>query len=314
MFTFPVSPELLMSLLAVFAAVALLSGTMGGLVLSNLTPERRRLRTLSLEKPRAPLTEATTLTEQSDPRLKSLSKLVPKSPKEMSRLRRRLARGGYYQSSAPLVFSLMELACAGAFAILPVLVVGLKRGVIFGALGALAGYMLPGFVLLRRIHKRNKQIENGLPDALDLLVVCLEAGCAIDQAILKASEELAIAYPALAQELKILMMETRAGKSRLDAFRNLAERTKIDDVRALVAMLIQTDRFGTPVSMALKTHAEVSRTKRRQRAEERAAKVGVKLVFPLVLCLFPAFYVVTLGPAIIQFVRVFFGQLVQQAQ
>jgi tight adherence protein C len=101
------------------------------------------------------------------------------------------------------------------------------------------------------------------------------------------------------------MAETRAGKPRLEAFRNLAERTKVEDVRSLVAMLIQTDRFGTSVALALKTHADVARTKRRQRAEERAAKVSVKLVFPLVLCLFPAFYVVTLGPAVIQFVRKF---------
>jgi tight adherence protein C len=198
--------------------------------------------------------------------------------------------------------------------LLPLFALGLRTGFIFALLGAFAGYAVPGFYLLRKIEQRKHQITNGLPDALDLLVVCLDAGCAIDQAILKASDELAITYPALAQELKILMTETRAGKSRLDAFRNLAERIKVDDVRALVAMLIQTDRFGTSVSMALKTHAEVSRTKRRQRAEERAAKVGVKLVFPLVLCLFPAFYVVTLGPAVIKFVRVFFGQLVNQAR
>jgi tight adherence protein C len=165
--------------------------------------------------------------------------------------------------------------------------------------------MVPGFVLLRKTEARKRQLQNGLPDALDLFVVCLDAGCALDQAILKASDELELAYPALAQELKILMTETRAGKSRIDAFRNLAERTRSEDVRALVAMLIQTDRFGTSVSLALKTHAEVSRTKRRQRAEERAAKVSVKLVFPLVLCLFPAFYVVTLGPAVIQFIRFF---------
>ncbi len=156
---------------------------------------------------------------------------------------------------------------------------------------------------------RRRQLQNGLPDALDLFVVCLEAGCALDQAILKASEELALVYPGLAQELKMLMAETRAGKSRIEAFKNLAERTNVEDVRSLVAMLIQTDRFGTSVSLALKTFAEVSRTKRRQRAEERAAKVSVKLVFPLVLCLFPAFYVVTLGPAIIQFYEVFFKQM-----
>ena len=309
------SPGLGAALIIVFLAVALLSGSLGVLVLGRSAPGRRRLRELTLDKSLGPLAEDRRLAADGTPtRLKSLSSLLPKSPKEMGRLRKRLARAGYYQSSAPLVFTLTELATAATFALVILVALGFKSGLIFAALGAFAGYAAPGFVLLRQIDARKRQIQNGLPDALDLLVVCLDAGCAIDQAILKASEELAITYPALAQELKILMTETRAGKSRLDAFRNLAERTKVDDVRALVAMLIQTDRFGTSVSMALKTHAEVSRTKRRQRAEERAAKVGVKLVFPLVLCLFPAFYVVTLGPAVIQFVRVFFGQLVNQAR
>ena len=143
------------------------------------------------------------------------------------------------------------------------------------------------------------------PDALDLLVVCIEAGSGIDQAIIKAGEELTIAYPALADELRIVTMEIRAGKGRLEAFKNFAQRTKVDDVRALVAMLIQTDRFGTSIGQALRTHSEVSRTKRRQRAEERAQKLGVKLVFPLVFFFFPAFFIVVLGPAIIVFVRQF---------
>ena len=107
----------------------------------------------------------------------------------------------------------------------------------------------------------------------------------------------------------MIITETRAGKPRLEAFRNFADRTGVEDVRSLVSMLVQTDRFGTSVSQALRTHAEVSRTKRRQRAEERAAKIGVKLVFPLVFCLFPAFFVVTLGPAVIRFVRILFGEV-----
>jgi tight adherence protein C len=127
--------------------------------------------------------------------------------------------------------------------------------------------------------------------------------------MLKVGEELQLTYPALSEEFKLLTTEVRAGKPRLEAFRNLSTRTGVDDVRALVAMLVQTDRFGTSVSQALRTHAETSRTKRRQRAEEAAAKIGVKLVFPLVFLLFPAFFVVTLGPAVIQFVRILFGQV-----
>ncbi len=165
--------------------------------------------------------------------------------------------------------------------------------------------MVPGLGLDRLIAKRRLAIENGLPDALDLLIVSLEAGLGLDQAILKSAEELAIAHPELAEELRLINVECRAGKPRIEAFKNFSTRTKVDDVRSLVAMLVQTDRFGTSVAQALRTHAEVSRTKRRQRAEERAAKIGVKLVFPLVFCLFPAFFVVTIGPAIIKFTHAF---------
>ena len=117
---------------------------------------------------------------------------------------------------------------------------------------------------------------------------------------MKASEELAISYPALAEEMRLITTETRAGKPRLEAFKNFAARTGVEDVRSLVAMLVQTDKFGTSIAQALRTHAATARTKRRQRAEERAAKLGVKLVFPLVFCLFPALYVVVLGPAVIK--------------
>jgi tight adherence protein C len=223
----------------------------------------------------------------------------------MSKLQRRLAMAGSHKTSHAVLFSLSELLGAVLGFLVPVSMVGAERGMVYGLLGAIVGYLIPGFWLERRIAQRKKEIQNGLPDALDLFIVCLEAGLALDGAILKSSEELRIAHPALAEELRLLNLETRAGKPRLEAFRNFAARTKVDDVRALVAMLIQTDRFGTSVAQALRTHADVSRTKRRQRAEERAAKIGVKMVFPLVFCLFPAFYVVTLGPAVIKFVQAF---------
>ena len=146
-------------------------------------------------------------------------------------------------------------------------------------------------------------------DVLDLLIVCLESGCSLDQAILRSGEELAIAYTPLGDELALVANEIRAGKARSEAFTRFADRTRVDDVRSLVAMLIQTDRYGTSVVQALRTHADLFRTRRRQRAEERAGKASVKLVFPLVFCLFPAFYLITLGPAILQFVRVFFAAI-----
>src|SRR6185436_11223256 len=168
-----------------------------------------------------------------------------------------------------------------------------------------AMFFTPGLIVDHGLTVRRVAIENGLADALDLMVVCIEAGSGLDQAIVKTSDELAIAYPVLAEELRILISEIRAGKPRIEAFKSLAQRTKVDDVRSLVSMLIQTDRFGTSIGQALRTHADSSREKRRQRAEEKAQKIAVKLVFPLVLCFFPAFYVVVLGPAIITFVRSF---------
>ncbi|RPJ80467.1 MAG: type II secretion system F family protein, partial [Acidobacteria bacterium] len=143
-------------------------------------------------------------------------------------------------------------------------------------------------------------------DALDLLVVSVEAGLGLDQALQRAGKELAFAHPALSGELKLVNIELRAGKARTDALRNLADRTGVDDVSSLVAMLIQTDRFGTSVAQSLRVHADTLRTKRRQRAEEAAAKTGVKMVFPLVVCIFPAIWIVTIGPAAIKFVTVLF--------
>jgi tight adherence protein C len=252
------------------------------------------------------------LTEQINPKLASIASKLPKSPQEMSRLRRRLLAAGIHSFGAAVFYSVSELTLPFLFAAVPLKLLIGPTAWIFAALAAMLGYMVPGLVLGRLIAKQKRKIENGLPDALDLMIVCVEAGCGLDQAILKTSEELEISHPELAAELKLITTEVRAGKPRIEAFKNFASRTRVDDVRSLVAMLVQTDRFGTSIAQALRTHAEVSRTKRRQRAEEKAAKIGVKLVFPLVFFLFPAFYVVTLGPAVIQFVRVFFGQVVNK--
>jgi tight adherence protein C len=244
------------------------------------------------------------LTESLDPVFVRLSKLVPKSPKEMGRLQRRLTRAGYPHMKYAVLFLVAQIT-------LPVLVGGvvfLITGVWWHALlAAGAAYTIPGFYVERLTFLRKKAIRNGLPDALDLLTVCVEAGSGLDQAITKASDELAIAHPVISDELRLVTTEIRAGKPRIEAFQNFAQRTGVDDVRSLVSMLTQTDRFGTSVAQALRTHAETSRTKRRQRAEERAAKVSVKLVFPLALCLFPALYVVCFGPVVVKIYRAFFA-------
>jgi tight adherence protein C len=302
------SIETMAALLGVFVSVAVLVGIGASLVLSRSTHGLRRLSALA--RPRAAsglvaVVEEAALAEVPDPEWNRLLNALPTSRGSVKRLRREMALAGFQTAKAGAMLSLVELTLPVLLALPPIfLLTGTNRW--FGAgLGGLIGYMGPGFLLGRRITRRKKQIENGLADALDLLVLCLEAGSSLDQAIVKASEELDVAYPALGDQLHILISEMRAGKPRLEAFRNLADRTQVDDVRALVAMLIQTDKFGTSVALALRTHAAVCRTKRRQRAEERAQKVGVKLVFPLVFCLFPALYVVMLGPAYLQFMHVF---------
>jgi tight adherence protein C len=225
----------------------------------------------------------------------------------MSALERRLASGGYSSKTAIVAFSAAPLLVSAALALAALWWFGFasSTGWTAAALAGIAGYLAPGFYLDYKTSRRRRQIRNGLPDVLDLLIVCLEAGSSLDQSVVKVTEDLAIAYPALSEELRVLTTETRAGKPRLEAFKNLAQRTRVDDIRALVAMLTQTDRFGTSVAQALRTMADDMRTRRRQAAEEMAAKVGVKLVFPLVFFMFPALFIVILGPAVLQFVRVF---------
>jgi tight adherence protein C len=288
------------SLVAVFIFVALISQLALSQALSWTAPERKRLRDLEPGSTGV-LRDDEQLVETPIPGLKQLSKAMPKSPKELGRLRRRLATAGYYDLRAAIYFSAAKFACPVVGGALALMLVGMDW--ISVAAGAGIGYFLPEFILRRKIRARQTAIVNGLPDVLDLMIVCIEAGSSLDQSIVKASDELEITHPALAEELRLITTEIRAGKPRLEAFRNFAERTQVEDIRSLVTMLTQTDRFGTSVAQALRIHAETSRTKRRQRAEERAAKVGVKLVFPLVLFIFPSIYVVCLGPVAIMIYR-----------
>ena len=301
------SLELIVTLGAAFLSVAMIVGWATSALLSAQSPERRRLRNLApAGGPDLGLTSLVDSMDTVDSRLRRLPGVMPKSPKDMTRLRRRLAKAGYTKPNAVVVYGAATLLTPVLLGLTAMSVFGTSLGGLLGvAFGVIIGYMLPGIVLARKIDNRKLQIQNGLPDALDLLIVCVEAGCGLDQAIVKVTDELQLTYPALSEELRMVNTEVRAGKPRLEAFKNFATRTGVDDVRSLVALLVQTDKFGTSIAQALRTHAETARTKRRQRAEERAAKVGVKLVFPLVLFLFPALYVVILGPAVIQFLRVF---------
>ena len=247
------------------------------------------------------------------PRLQSLiaffkrvGEKAPHSTKEMGSLRLRLVQAGYRRPEALTIFFgirvVIALALFSLFASSAV-----ARPNMSLALGGLGfGYVAPGMILARMAKRRAHRIRLSLADALDLLVVSVEAGLGLDQALSRVGAELEFAYPELADELRLINLELRAGKPRAEALRNLADRTGVDDLSALVTMLIQTDKFGTSVAQSLRVYSETLRTKRRQRAEEAAAKTGVKMVFPLVFCIFPAIWVVTIGPAAIRFVTVLF--------
>jgi len=171
------------------------------------------------------------------------------------------------------------------------------------AVAALIGYMLPEIWLVGRIRARQHRLRLAVPDGLDLLVICVEAGLGLDHALLRVSEELAITHPEFCDELKLVTAEMRLGKTRTDALRELARRTGLDDIKALVAMLVQTERFGTSIAQSLRVHSDDLRTKRRQRAEEMAAKISVKMVPVLVFFIFPALMIVVVGPAFIAIAR-----------
>jgi tight adherence protein C len=236
--------------------------------------------------------------------LKKLGNAVPKSPSEMSKLRLRMVHAGYRRNDAIILFLGVRAGCALlAFAILaaPFLV---RASVPVALLGAGLGYVLPGIALARLAKRRQHRIRLATPDALDLLVVSVEAGLGLDQAIQRVSDELSSVHPELSDDLRMINLEMRAGKPRAEALHNLAGRTGVDDLISLVAILVQTDKFGTSVAQALRVYSDVLRTKRRQRAEEAAAKTAVKMVFPLVICIFPAIWIVTIGPAALKFMAV----------
>ena len=235
---------------------------------------------------------------------KRMGRVAPQSPSEMGKLQRRLVAAGYRNNEALVVFLGVRVATAAVmFALLATPLIFRPNVMLaFGAAGL--GYLLPNIVLARLEKRRQHRIRLSLPDALDLLVVSVEAGLGLDQAIQRVGEELVFAHPELCDELRLINFELRAGKPRSEALHNLGDRTGVDDVISLVAMLVQTDKFGTSVAQALRVYSDVLRTKRRQRAEEAAAKTAVKMVFPLVICIFPAIWIVTIGPAALKFIEI----------
>jgi tight adherence protein C len=299
-------PQTLVTLTSVFVSVSFLVFVVGSALVSRTKTGQRRLEEIMQPRMSSVLVAPKiALADPKSPLAERLVNVLPTSFGSVARLQRELSLAGFHRPWGAVSFSVAELVCPVLLALPPIFLLSGAGRWVAAAIGAFLGYLGPSMWLRSRVARRQKEIRNGLADVLDLLVLCLEAGSGLDQAIVKAGDELGIAYPALGDQLRIMIVEMRAGKARLDAFRGLADRTRVEDVKALVSMLVQTDRFGTSIAQALRTHAEVCRTKRRQRAEEKAQKVGVKLVFPLVFCLFPALYVVLLGPAYIKFMEVF---------
>lgn len=297
------TPDILLAVVGTFILFAVSVGWGTSVWLSTHSAAAKRLRGLVAGAPHAPISLDTLAGPALDPRLARLSKLLPrKSATQLSRLQLRLTRAGVRTAAAPIYYTVAQIALPVAFGAVTFLYAGPANAVY--ALGAaVVGFVLPGMWLSRRISNRQKAIRNGLPDLLDLLTLCVEAGTGLDGAITKATTELEISHPVLADETRLMTTEMRAGRPRQEAFANFAKRTGVDEVRTLVGMLAQTDRFGTSIGQALRTHAETTRTIRRQRAQERAGKLNVKLVFPLALCLFPALYLIVFGPVAVKIYR-----------
>lgn len=238
---------------------------------------------------------------------KRQGKLIqPEEEWDKSYLKAKLVTAGFRRREAQVIFQGMKIVLAvllPSVYLLSLIVSGapttIKVIVITLALSAL-GFYLPAFYLKLKIRKRQRKIAKALPNALDMMVICVEAGLGLDAAVQRVGDEMELASPELSEELQLTSLELRAGKSRVEAFRNIGNRTGVDDVRALAALLVQTDRFGTSVANALRIHADGTRSKRRQRLEEEAAKTSVKLIFPLIFFIFPSIMVVMIGPAIMQ--------------
>jgi tight adherence protein C len=237
--------------------------------------------------------------EQWEGMLKVLGERAQRGEAEQEQTRTRLSQAGYTSPHASAVFWGVRLALplAGAAGALLLVPFAGNIALLLAVIAVGFGWLMPSFYVDSRIRRRQGELRRALPDSLDLLVTAVEAGLGLNQAIVRVAAEVRHVSSAMAEELAMVNFEIRAGKPREEALRGLGERTGLDDLRSLAAMLIQTDRFGTSVAQALRVHSETMRTKRRQRAEEQAAKTTVKILFPLLICIFPALFIVIMGPA-----------------
>lgn len=234
-----------------------------------------------------------------------LSRLVPPSAAEAKKLQKQLMTAGIRSTTAPAVYRSLQMISMAGFPAIVALVCALssrpvKNAVIYILFAFVIGFFLPRYILRRMIRSRQQLVRWGLADALDLMVISIEAGLGLNAAMMKVSSELKEVHPDISEEFELANLEIRVGRERDEALRNLAERTGVDDLRSLVAMLIQTDRFGTSIAKAIRAFSDSLRTKRRQRAEQAAQKAAVKLLLPLACFLFPTLFIAILGPAALQ--------------
>jgi tight adherence protein C len=291
----------LLLIIVVFVTVVLVVFAFGAAAVTPSSVLGARLRALG-GQPQARAENKTTVRERFEQAMDPISKAIPLSPADVSRTRRWLIQAGFRDAADVNYYfgARLLLALAGFAAV--VIFSGFDNLMLLVGVPGL-GFFLPRFILKHMIKERQSRIRIGLPDALDLTVICVEAGLALDQALMRVGQDLHHAHPDLSDEFHLVNLEMRAGKPRAEALRNLVERTGVDDIRALVGTLIQTDRFGTSVAQALRVHSDSLRTERRQRAEEQAAKTTIKMVPPLVIFVLPSIIFVTIGPAVIELIR-----------
>ncbi len=240
--------------------------------------------------------------------IRKLGNMVPVSPKDVTVMQRRLIRAGFRGPNALKILYGAKLSLGVMLPLVATLLIlpaqADPSNKMLSVLAAVViGFFGPNEYVKLIARKRQKQIRRGLANALDLLVVCVESGLGLDQAIVQVAKELEHAHPEICQEFSLVNLELKAGKRRAEALRNLAERTGVDDLKKLVAVLIQADRFGTGVAQSLRAHSDYMRVQARQIAEEKAAKLGVKLVFPIFFCILPSLFVVTVGPVVMRIIR-----------
>lgn len=308
-------------MLILVIALTVLSVSLGVIAVAEFVPNRDRAITRKLSELEDIASQRTiaqkrrrqSKREQLEVWLENLGEQIAPEEAQLNKTRRKLVAAGFRDARAVPMFYGLRL-------VVPVITVGLYivifapalelsgfRYMFFMVVAGAFGYLMVNGFLSRRVRLRQNELQKALPDTLDMLVVCVEAGLGLNQAIARVSEEVEHISPTMSEELQIVGLEIRAGTPREDALRHLGERTGLKDIKGLVSMLIQTDRFGTSIAQALRVHSDDMRTKRRQRAEEAAAKTTIKLVIPLAIFVFPAMFVVILGPAVLTILEQFGG-------